>query len=82
MPKNSDQRNLREKPTKISILRTIDFACSFFLPSPLANNRESISLEKALRNAGYHGKKTYPRHLEKTFKAAVKEGKALSVNVI
>ena len=43
---------------------------------------ELVSLEKALRSAGYHGKKLYPRHLEKTFKAVVKEGKALSVNVI
>jgi len=40
---------------------------------------ELISLEKVLRNAGYHGKRLYPRHLEKTFKAAVKEGKALRI---
>jgi len=41
--------------------------------------QKSISLEKALRSAGYHGKKFYPRHLEKTFKAAVNEGKTLRI---
>ena len=41
--------------------------------------QKSISLEKALRSAGYHGKKLYPRHLEKTFKAAINEGKALRI---
>ena len=41
--------------------------------------KKSISLEKALRSAGYHGRKLYPRHLEKTFKATVKEGKALRI---
>ena len=41
--------------------------------------QKSISLEKALRSAGYHGKKLYPRHLERTFKAAVKEGKTLRI---
>ena len=41
--------------------------------------RKSINLEKALQNAGYHEKKLYPRHLEKTFKAAVKEGKILKI---
>jgi hypothetical protein len=40
---------------------------------------ESISLEKALRDIGYHTKNLYPRHLEKTFKAAVKEGKSLMI---
>jgi len=40
---------------------------------------ESISLEKPLRNAGYHGKKLYPRYLEKTFKVYVKEGKTLRI---
>ena len=42
--------------------------------------QKSISLEKALRSAGYHGKKLYPRHLERTFKAAVKEGKTLRIH--
>jgi len=28
--------------------------------------QKAISLEKALRSAGYHGKRLYPRHLEKT----------------
>jgi hypothetical protein len=41
--------------------------------------RKSISLEKALQNAGYHEKKLYPRHLEKTFKAYIKEGKTLRI---
>ncbi len=41
--------------------------------------QKSISLEKAIRSAGYHGKKLYPRHLEKTFKAAVNDGKALRI---
>ena len=41
--------------------------------------RKSISLEKALQNAGYHEKKLYPRHLEKTFKAYIKEGKILNI---
>jgi len=41
--------------------------------------QKAISLEKALRSAGYHGKKLYPRHFEKTFKAAVNEGKALRI---
>jgi len=41
--------------------------------------KKSISLEKALRSVGYHGKKLYPRHLEKSFKAAVKEGKTLRI---
>jgi len=40
--------------------------------------QKSISLEKALRTAGYH-ERLYPRHLEKTFKAAVKEGKILRI---
>ena len=41
--------------------------------------QKSISLEKTLRNAGYHEKNLYPRHLDKTFKAAVKEGKTLRI---
>ena len=41
--------------------------------------RKSISLEKALQKAGYNEKKLYPRHLEKIFKAYVKEGKALRI---
>jgi len=40
---------------------------------------ESISLEKALRDIGYHKKNLYPRHYEKTFKAAIKEGKSLRI---
>ena len=41
--------------------------------------QKSTSLEKALRSAEYHGKKLYPRHREKTFKADVKEGKTLRI---
>jgi hypothetical protein len=41
--------------------------------------QKSISLEKALRSAGYHEKRLYPRHLEKTFKVYVKEGKILRI---
>jgi len=47
--------------------------------SEIEVERKSISLEKALRNAGYHGKRLYPRHLEKTFKAYIKEGKTLRI---
>ena len=49
------------------------------LMSYMEIEQKAISLEEALRSAGYHGKKLYPRHLEKTFKAAVKEGKALRI---
>ena len=41
--------------------------------------QKSISLEKALRGIGYHKRNLYPRHLEKTFKAAVNEGKTLRI---
>jgi hypothetical protein len=41
--------------------------------------QKAISLEKALRRDGYHGKKLYPRHLEKTFKTAVTDGKTLRI---
>ena len=41
--------------------------------------KKAISLEKTLRSAGYHGKNLYPRHFEKTFKTAVKEGKTLRI---
>jgi hypothetical protein len=41
--------------------------------------QKSISMEKALRNTGYHGKNLYPRHLEKTFKATINEGKTLRI---
>lgn len=50
------------------------------LISYLELEQKSISLEKALQNTGYHEKKLYPRHLEKTFKAAVKEGKTLRIH--
>ena len=41
--------------------------------------QKTISLERALRDIGYHKRNLYPRHLEKTFKAAVNEGKALRI---
>ncbi|MFH1975963.1 MAG: hypothetical protein ABIJ52_10465 [Pseudomonadota bacterium] len=41
--------------------------------------QRAISLEEALRSASYYEKNLYPRHLEKTFKSAVKEGKTLRV---
>jgi hypothetical protein len=41
--------------------------------------QKAISMERALRNAGHQGKKLYPRHLEKTFKSAMKEGKTLRI---
>jgi len=41
--------------------------------------QKTISLERALRDTGYHKRNLYPRHLEKTFKAAVNEGKALRI---
>ena len=41
--------------------------------------QKTISLEKALRDIGYHKRNLYPRHLEKTFKAAVNEGKTLRI---
>jgi hypothetical protein len=37
---------------------------------------KSVSLESALRKAGHHTK-LLPRHLEKSFKECIKEGKAL-----
>jgi len=40
---------------------------------------KAISLEKALRTSGYREKNLYPRHLEKTFSSAVKEGKSLRI---
>jgi hypothetical protein len=49
------------------------------LVSYMELEQKSISLEKALRDIGYHKKNLYPRHLEKTFKAAVKEGKSLRI---
>jgi hypothetical protein len=41
--------------------------------------QKTISMERALRNAGHRGKKLYPRHLEKTFKKCVQEGKTLRI---
>jgi hypothetical protein len=47
--------------------------------SEIEVEQKAISLEKALQCAGYHAKKMYPRHLDKTFKVAVKEGKTLRI---
>jgi len=41
--------------------------------------QKTISLEKALRDIGYHKRNLYPRHYEKTFKICIKEGKALRI---
>jgi len=41
--------------------------------------QKSISLEKALRYDRYHEKNLYPRHLEKTFKVYINEGKTLRI---
>lgn len=41
--------------------------------------QKSISLERALRDIGYHKRNLYPRHYEKTFKTAVNEGKTLRI---
>jgi len=49
------------------------------LISYMGLEQKSISLEKALKTTGYHEKKLYPRHLEKTFRAAVNEGKTLRI---
>jgi len=40
---------------------------------------KSVSLEKALRTAGYHKKNLYPRHWEKTFSECIRDGKALRI---
>ncbi len=39
----------------------------------------SISVEQAVRSAGHHKKILFPRHLDKTFKECIKEGKALRI---
>ena len=41
--------------------------------------KRAISFEKALKDVGYHSK-LYPRHLESTFKASIKEGKTLRIH--
>ena len=40
--------------------------------------QNAISVEKILKNAGHHTK-LYPRHFESTYKACIKEGKALRI---
>ena len=40
---------------------------------------KSSKPEKTFRPAEHHGEKICPRHLEKTFKTAVNEGKALRI---
>jgi len=40
---------------------------------------KSISVEKALRNVGYHQRNLYPRHFEKVFQECIKEGKTLRI---
>ena len=41
--------------------------------------QKSISLEKTLRDIGYQKRNLYPRHLEKTFRVYIKEGKVLRI---
>ena len=40
---------------------------------------KSISVEKAVKEAGYHEKNLFPRHFEKMFKECVEDGKARRV---
>lgn len=42
-------------------------------------DNKAISLEKALRSTGYRVKDLYPRHLEKTYNSAIREGKSLRI---
>jgi len=49
------------------------------LVSYMELEQKSVSLERALRDIGYYKRNLYPRHLEKTFKAAVNEGKTLRI---
>ena len=49
------------------------------LVSYMELEQKSISLERALSDIGYYKRNFYPRHLEKTFRAAVNEGKALRI---
>jgi len=49
------------------------------LVSYMELEQKSISLQRAFRDIGYHKRNLYPRHLEKTFKAAVNEGKTLRI---
>ncbi len=49
------------------------------LVSYMELEQKSVSLERALRDIGYHKRNLYPRHLEKIFKAAINEGKTLRI---
>ena len=49
------------------------------LISYLELEQKSISLEKTLRDIGYQKRNLYPRHLEKTFRVYIKEGKVLRI---
>jgi len=49
------------------------------LISYMGLEQKSISLEKTLRDIGYHEKNLYPRHYGKTFKICIKEGKTLRI---
>ena len=49
------------------------------LISYMGLERRSISVEKAVRNAGYHKRNLYPRHFDKMFQDCIKEGKALRI---
>jgi hypothetical protein len=49
------------------------------LVSYMELEQRAMSVEKALRSTGYYEKNLYPRHFEKTFKSAVREGKMLRI---
>jgi len=42
-------------------------------------DERTVSIEKTIRATGYHKKKLYPRHWEKTFTEHIREGKALRI---
>jgi hypothetical protein len=62
-----------EMPSAPGILDYHGSRTAVVFPDPVLNHH----LQGA--SAGYHGKKLYPRHLEKTFKAAINEGKTLRI---
>jgi hypothetical protein len=64
--------------TEKLIFCTCDHA-AIKLVSYMELEQRAISVEKALRSAGYYEKTLYPRHLEKNFRNCVKEGKILRV---
>ncbi|MBW2561447.1 MAG: hypothetical protein JRE40_11415 [Deltaproteobacteria bacterium] len=49
------------------------------LVSYMGLEERSASVEKILKSSGHHKKNLFPRHLDKMFKACVKEGKTLRI---